>query len=98
MDKVSLRLGALMNVSTEFVVCQPFGGRGQFLYLNNEGGLTPHAAEARRFESFAAAREHWRLAGPSATIAEFKNAGRASLSVFAHGGNSHASGTTQQTP
>jgi len=61
-----------MKASTEFVVCQPFAGRGRFLYLDNEGGLTPHVATARRFESFAAARENWRLAGPSATIMELK--------------------------
>jgi hypothetical protein len=72
-----------MDAVTDFVVCQPFGGRGGFLYLDDSGGLTPHIASARRFDSFSSARENWRLAGPSATIKEVKRQ-RAASGRFEH--------------
>jgi len=61
-----------MKALTDFVVCLPFAGRGRFLYLDDDGELTPDVHSARRFASFEAARLNWRLAGPSATIQEVK--------------------------
>ncbi len=59
-----------MNKPTDFVICMPFAGKGRFLYLGEDGVLTPNAATAWRFRSFEDARVHWRQAGPSATIME----------------------------
>ena len=59
-----------MNKPTDFVICMPFAGKGRFLYLQRDGDLTPNAAVAWRFPSFEDARQHWRQAGPSATIME----------------------------
>ena len=66
-----------MNKPTDFVICLPFAGKGRFLYLGQDGDLTPNAATAWRFRSFEDARQHWRQAGPSATIMEISRQPRA---------------------